>query len=127
MTKQRWDNSDQLRAMWVAGASRAEIAAALGITAHQVSYRVYAMGLEKRGRGGPRVALAEDRPENSLHAAPKLPRMMPHPFWTPERDVMVLRTGGRYADIGALARGLGKTHQVVLGRWHALRAAGGRA
>jgi len=126
MTASNFD-SELFQAMWWAGATQQQIGDALGLSVPQVNKQVATLRLPRHLKRDPSGARIEDKPEDSRHAEPKVPSMMPHPFWTPERDVMVLRTGGRYADIQALARVLGKTHQTVLGRWHALRAAGGRA
>lgn len=48
----------------------------------------------------------------------------PHPFWTVERDALVIATAGRYRDLTALAAVLGQTTTYVNQRWLRLRVAG---
>lgn len=53
-----------------------------------------------------------------LHARGDLP--VP-PGWPPERDVAVLRTGGAYAALHALAVRLAVPFDRLLARWHVVR------
>lgn len=48
----------------------------------------------------------------------------PHPYWTVERDALVIATAGRYRDLTALAAVLGQTATYVNQRWLRLRVAG---
>lgn len=43
-------------------------------------------------------------------------------FWTPDRDRRVRETQGKYRNVASLADDLRRPSQVVMARWHALRA-----
>ncbi len=45
------------------------------------------------------------------------------PFWTPKRDASVIKTGGLYSKINALADRWGVPATRITGRWHQLRVA----
>lgn len=63
-------------------------------------------------------AVAPARPEI-------LPRPLPpHPFWTPERDALILKTAGHYEALSRVAGMIGKPLQACLARHHRLRASG---
>lgn len=108
-------------ALWAKGASYAELQDVFGMAApSSVTSVSRRLDLPRRSRtprpgkaAGP--ALAERQP--------RAPSMPPHPFWTPERDLSVLATAGRYPAIEALAKALGRRRDAVLQRWHQLRAA----
>lgn len=119
------------RRLWQDRVPEPEIARRLGITQPVLRHIRDELGLStryRRGRG-PLAAAAGPAPlpraaeTVPVAAAPSPPDLPAHPFWTPERDAVVLRTGGRYAEIAATAAALGKPSAAVVERWHRLRVA----
>lgn len=80
------------------------------------------LGLPPRGPG-PKVKVSEVAVASAATEKVKVPVLPPHPFWTAERDLAVLATGGVYRKVAVQAQKLGKPHAVVMQRWHRLRAA----
>lgn len=108
-------------ALWAKGTPYPELQAIFGLASpSSVTSVSRRLDLTRRSK--------TDRPAKAEKpAAPdprlRVPAMPPHPFWTPERDLSVLATAGRYPAIEALAKTLGRRRDAVLQRWHQLRAA----
>lgn len=126
---QRIDRA-QFTARWLAGATYPELYAEFAINCPAVRRLKAAYGLPHRNPSATREAAAalqarakEREAEAPAPDAPKVPAMPAHPFWTPARDAVVIRTAGRYAAVAEIAAVLGKSPAAVMQRWHALRAA----
>lgn len=113
-------------ALWRAGVAEGEIAMAFGINLAAVRVLCDDLGLVARpgrSRARPKPAPAPAVVAVVPEAAPAVPAMPPHPFWTPERDAAVVGTGGAWTEIAALAIRLGRPVAAVAQRWHRLRVA----
>lgn len=123
------------RRMYAEGARLRDIAAALGgkysspdSERSVMSYMALRLGLRRERKS---MAVVRHRPRYDIDRrvtlapeavnGPTAP--VAHPFWTPSRDAMILRTEGRYADLSAVAEALGRPMATVLQRWHQVRAA----
>lgn len=123
------------RRMYAEGARLRDIAAALGREYNSpdsarsvMSYMALRLGLRRERKSmavihrqprydiDRRVTLVPDAVEGPVGP-------VAHPFWTPSRDAMILRTEGRYAEIATVAEALDKPVAAVLQRWHQVRAA----
>lgn len=126
-----------VRDMWSAGATLVDIAAALNrqySTADSARASITGLarklGLPRRDGLPRKIADAGGKTGVQVSAPPALPSEpekmeapAAHPFWTPSRDAMILRTEGRYAEIATVAEALDKPIAAVLQRWHQVRAA----
>jgi DNA-binding CsgD family transcriptional regulator len=107
---------EKLAHMVVAGLSNAQIAAATGRTEGSVGVCLCHHGITRKNAGdwlaaSPPADVPAEKPDD----------IPPHPFWTPERDVIVLRSGGTWQGIRDAAEYLGKSYVAVQARWHRLR------
>ncbi|WP_347311381.1 hypothetical protein [Defluviimonas sp. SAOS-178_SWC] len=103
---------------WEKGYPEADIAEIFGCTRGDVRNMRRDLGLKPRCGKYSKPKAAE-----GAGSGEKPPPSMPaHPFWTPERDAVVFRTGGRYGDIAELVAVIGRPHAAILQRWHQLRA-----
>lgn len=104
---------------WADGYPEAEIAEKFEMTRGGVRNLRRELGLTPRcGKySKPKAAGA-----GAAEKAP-LPTLPDHPFWTPERDALVFRTGGRYRAVAELVPVIGKPVPAILQRWHKLRVA----
>ena len=113
------------RKLWADGVIRRKIADHFGKSMGWVERT--RLRLRLRGRlGDPKRSVGDgDNPADRGDADDlTVPSMPAHPFWTPERDLMVLEAGGTYARVNALSARIGKPAGAILQRWHQLRAAG---
>lgn len=117
-----------IRSLWAKGAPHDEIAAAVGLARGGISYHITRLELplrRPRDAAGPAprkagaalcVTVPGGAPAESIDAAP-------HPVWTPDLDAAVIRTGGAWSKLSALAARLRKPTAAVQQRWHRLRVA----
>lgn len=93
----------------------------LGRDPQHIRVKAWSLGLR---RGRKKFAI---QPKRAPATAPKprpLPETPKHPYWTPQRDLKVWATEGRYQAISELAKELKRPQQFVLARWHRLNAEG---
>jgi hypothetical protein len=92
---------DEFKAMWLDGASTADICARFDVTANYVSDKGKLLGLPKRtGKVRPRPKVIEVTPEPPVKI--RADRTRP-PGWTEKMDVALVRTGGKYAKLNEVA------------------------
>lgn len=107
-------------ALWAKGTPYPELQAIFGLASpSSVTSVSRRLDLTRRSKTDKPAKVAKPATPDPCLRAPAMP---PHPFWTPERDLSVLATAGRYPAIEALAKVLGKGRDAVLQRWHQLRA-----
>lgn len=115
-------DGDEFERLWMARTPREEIARHFGITVRNVMARRHRMGLPLY----PEPVLPEPEVGPAAEVVPVVPPVKViteakgHPFWTPERDQMVLNTNGSHEAIFALARELKRQSADVRKRWHIL-------
>lgn len=119
---------DLFRCLWRDRVPEAEIADRFGITVAVVRH------LRDELRLSPRKKLPRThrKPEND---PPETRRLTPppcppareeapaHPFWTAERDALVIKAAGNWSELAALALVMGKPMAALQQRWHRLRVA----
>lgn len=119
---------DLFRCLWRDRVPEAEIAARFGITVAVVRHIRDELRLSPRQRR----QRVHRKPENDpaprvLQAPPSRPvardEVRPHPFWTPERDALVIKAGGNWSELAALALAFGRPMAALQQRWHRLRVA----
>ena len=109
--------------LWGYGASMGELMETFGLRkGSSVTSVRMRLGLPPR-KSGPKAKDSDVVTAPAAMDKVKVPVLPPHPFWTAERDLAVLATGGIYQKVAVVAEMLGKPHSVVLQRWHRLRAA----
>lgn len=108
-------DEDEFERMWLAGTPREEIARHFGVTVRNVMDRRRRMGLPMQPEPALTVPVATEAPPTKVVTEAK-----GHPFWTPERDQMVLATNGSHEAIFALASELKRQSADVRKRWHIL-------
>lgn len=106
-------DKNEVHRLYKAGMSRKDIAARLGITKEYCSVVLRTHT--------PKPAVAAAAPV-VIAAAPPPPSLPPHPFWTCDRDALILQAKGRHEALSAVARALGRSVTDVQLRWHRLRA-----
>jgi len=119
--------------LWFSNRDTAALAQALGIK--PVSVKVVkghfkfparygftaARDLDNRRAAWERERATEN--ELDVPVSATVPRLVSgHPFWTPDRDLAVVETGGRYVEIAKVADRLGKPIEAVQARWHLVAA-----
>ena len=119
---------DLFRCLWRDRVPEAEIADRFGITVAVVRHIRDELRLSPRQRR----TRVHRKPENEpapriLQAPPSRPvareEVRPHPFWTPERDALVIKAGGNWSELAALALAFGRPMAALQQRWHRLRVA----
>lgn len=105
-------DKNEVHLLHKAGMSRRDIAAHLGITPE------YCSAVLRNHTPKPAVAIAPV----VIAAALPPPSLPPHPFWTCDRDALILQAKGRHEALSAIARALGRSVTDVTKRWHRLRA-----
>lgn len=108
-----------IRTLIEAEYSEAEIAAAARVTVGAVR-RVVADLRRNRQKPAP-VKAPEPAPVKAPEPDP-VPVIGGHPFWTSERDALVLKTGGRHRALAEAAAALGTPITRVRQRWFRLSA-----
>lgn len=98
------------------GVARDRIASHFGVTPEYIRRKIRSI---KTGE------LVLDAPQKAEAPKPeiKAPKMPFHPYWTPELDLRVMITNGKYDAVSKLAKNLGRSIGYVLQRWHQMRAA----
>mgnify|MGYP000870921385 CR=1 FL=1 len=119
---------DLFRCLWRDHVPEAAIAEHFGITVAVVRHIRDELSLSPRQRR----QRVHRKPENDpaprvLQAPPSRPvardEVRPHPFWTPERDALVIKAGGNWSELAALALAFGRPMAALQQRWHRLRVA----
>lgn len=126
MTRRRLSQDEErlFAAMWNAGASGEQIAAAFGLAGDGSVWSVRKrLGLPPRTERSKAPAAPGGETGSDAPGSLKVPAMPPHPFWDPLKDMAVLQTGGRHRAVEDLAVTLGKPRVAIVQRWHQLRAA----
>lgn len=130
------DRRARLAALWAGPKPLAAIAEELGCTESTVQAWRARMGLPARGCDHPvarrtKKSAALKAGSGAAVKAPAVPAPPPrsvrtvvaHPFWTPERDALILRAGGAYVALASLVPVIGKPMPALMQRWHQLRVA----
>jgi hypothetical protein len=116
------------RCLWRDRVPEAEIAARFGITVAVVRHIRDELRLSSRKK----LSRVHRKPEND---PPETRRLTPpphpaareeapaHPFWTAERDALVIEAGGNWSELAALAIAFGRPMAALQQRWHRLRVA----
>lgn len=125
-------DDDEFRRLWDEGLTHASLAGHFGIPVGSVSNHQRRLGLLPRRHyekalkpAAPAVAVVETvvKTQDVRRAENRVGGMEPHPFWTPERDLMVIGTHGKHVRIALLASMLKRRTADVQKRWHMLRGA----
>ena len=138
--RSKFTDRERFAAMWLAEMPAAEIAAAHGASTCGVYAAAQRFGLAARGngwrpQGGGMAApvAAENAPPEKpkpsraeaalarLQEAHAAARIMVPEGWSLSRDRAVLRSGGRLAEISALAARWRMPSRRVMARWHVVR------
>jgi hypothetical protein len=94
-------DTEDFIAMWLAGASTADICLRFDVTANYVSDKGKLLGLPKRtGKVRPRPKVVEVKPEPPVKI--RADRTLP-PGWTEQMDVSLALTRGKYAQLEEVA------------------------
>lgn len=105
--------------LWTLGESRESLMKMFGLAGPgSVGSVCRRLGLQPRH---PRRKAAPAVPDDAVPIV--VPVMPAHPFWTPERDLVVMATAGNYRALSAAAQSIGRPVTYVQLRWHQLRAA----
>lgn len=124
-------DDEEFRRLWNEGLTHASIANHFGIAIGSVNNHQRRLGLRPRRHYEKPVKpapLAVDpvavvvQTREVRRAENRIGRMEPHPFWTPERDLLVIGTHGKHDRIALLASMLKRQTADVQKRWHMLRA-----
>jgi hypothetical protein len=136
--KTRLPDCPTFRQLWMERVSRTDIAGRFGVSLTDVTGLAKAYGYPERSSvrmvpQGPMPSRAPvaDPKRLAEAAAPKkrdLPDFKAEALatdrWSPDRIVAVFRTGGRYAELTALAQSWGVPLTALVGLWHRVRVAG---
>lgn len=119
---------DLFRRLWRDRVPEAEIAARFGITGAVVRHIRNELRLSPRKKlSRPHHKPKNDPPETRRLAPLPRPRAREeapvHPFWTAERDALVIKSAGNWSELAALALVMGKPMAALQQRWHRLRGA----
>lgn len=109
-------DEDEFERLWMARTPCEEIAHHFGVTVRNVMDRRRRMGLPLH----PEPVLPEPEVVPVVPPVKVITEAKGHPFWTPERDQMVLNTNGSHEAIFALASELKRQSADVRKRWHIL-------
>lgn len=128
------DDVATLKALWAGDGPTREIGVQLGVKMGVVYGTAKRLGLPPRTHSFARMsthyhrrrkaeerAVAEEAPV--VLTLKSLPAFQGVGNWSWERDLQILQTGGRYAEIAHLAEQWGIPTTRVVARWHLVRAA----
>ena len=129
-----WADREAFAKMWNRGVPAIDIARRFGVARVTVYDARRRFGLPARARGwkpkaGANSSASKDAGREAQNAA--LERLVRKraageipvpPGWTPDRDLAVLMSGGRYSELQRLAELFDIPMQRVVARWHIVRA-----
>jgi DNA-binding CsgD family transcriptional regulator len=124
-------DDEEFKALWAEGLTHGSLAGHFGIPIGSVSNHQRRLNLAPRRHyekpAKPAPVAVEPQPvvaqtRDIRRAENRIGKMEPHPFWTPERDLLVIGTHGKHIQIALLAAMLKRPTADVQKRWHMLRA-----
>lgn len=118
---------EAFRDLWRQGATQEEIAERFQVSVDTVKSRAQVYGYPRRGKGGRNVTGAmptrkpEPDPIKTAEKAVSLAGAVGR--WSVDQVAAVLRSGGRYAELTALAAKWDVPTVALVGLWHRVRVA----
>lgn len=124
-TKARLADDMNFRRMWASAVPLSAIAVQSGIAPQSVRRLARTYGYPTRDRncgllGDMSKTFAVDDPAQRIPAKVEVVTQT-HPRWPVSYDMLILKTGGKYSHMAALAKTIGRSVNAILGRWHQLR------